>query len=326
MNIGGPVLIVAAVAVVLVAVAVILLIWDTARRAKQARINALAKTYSQVAPRGGSASLQRDIRAVQQTTAITPAPALDNVIKFYGVRADQIDLYPIPWWAFLIIIGAVATVAGGLIAAMVGPAGWLALPVTWIGGSRFLFSQLSARRARVLYVQMPDALAMIVRSVRTGLPVAEALRIVGKEAQQPTAIEFERLFNQLMIGTSLPDALVSMARRTEVPEYRFFAVALSLQGQTGGSLTDTLENLADVIRKRTAMRARAYALSSEARTTVMVLAALPFVAFTALMFIAPDYAKLLFNDSKGRQILAAAITSLLLGMGTMQLLIQRALS
>jgi tight adherence protein B len=323
MNIGAPVIIVGVVALVLVASAAALLFWDNARRAKQARISALTKTYTPITK---GSSTQRDIRAVEQVTQITASESVDGIIRFFGVRPDQIDLYPIPWWAILMILGAVAAGAGGLLAAVFGPLAWLVQPLIWIGGARFLFSSISAKRARILYTQMPDALAMIVRSVRTGLPVAEALRIVGKEAQKPTNVEFERLFNQLMIGTALPDALISMARRTEVPEYRFFAVALSLQGQTGGSLTDTLENLADVIRKRTAMRARAYALSSEARTTVMVLAALPFVAFIALMFVAPDYAKLLVNTPTGRKILAAAVMSLLLGMGTMQLLIRRALS
>jgi tight adherence protein B len=320
---GAPVILVGVGAILLVAVAAVLLIVDATRKAKQARINSLLKVYTPSNKGGGE---QQNIRAVQRDTSITSADSANAVIKFFGVRADQVDLYPAPWWALLLGMGAIGTIAGGLLSAVFGYYGWAAQPLTWLLGSRFLFGAISARRARILYTQMPDALAMIVRSVRTGLPVAEALRIVGKEAQQPTAIEFERLFNQLMIGAALPDALISMARRTEVPEYRFFAVALSLQGQTGGSLTDTLENLADVIRKRTAMRARAYALSSEARTTVMVLASLPFVAFVALLFMAPQYATLLLDTNQGREILAAAILSLLLGLGMMQLMIRRALS
>jgi tight adherence protein B len=197
--------------------------------------------------------------------------------------------------------------------------------VAWVMISRVVFGGFSARRARKLYVQMPDALGMIVRSVRTGIPVAEALRIVGKEAQVPTNAEFERLYNQLLIGQSLSEALISMALRTEVPEYRFFAVALALQGQTGGSLTDTLENLGDVIRKRTAMRARAYALSSEARTTMMVLASLPFVAGIALLVLAPTYVAQLVDTARGRKILASAVVMLLMGIGTMQFMIKKAL-
>jgi tight adherence protein B len=317
-----PVIIVAGGAILLVGVAIALLTYESARKAKQTRITTLLKAYAPNAGRGD----QRNIRAAIPVTTITPAETADKILGFVGVRAEQLDLYPAPWWVILLAAGTVATIGGGLLSAVFGVYGWIGQPIAWLLISRSVFGTFSARRARVLYTQMPDALAMIVRSVRTGLPVAEALRIVGKEAQQPTAIEFERLYNQLLIGTSLTDALISMARRTEVPEYRFFAVALALQGQTGGSLTDTLENLADVIRKRTAMRARAYALSSEARTTVMVLASLPFVAFAALLFMAPQYVTLLIDTTRGRQILATAIVSLLLGIGMMQLMIRRALS
>jgi tight adherence protein B len=251
---------------------------------------------------------------------------LNRFVRLFGVRLDQGDLYPAPWWVLLIAVGALATVAGALLAQVFGSFGWLALPVIWVMVARSVFGMFASRRARVLYNQMPDALSMIVRSVRTGIPVPEALRIVGKEAQAPTAIEFEKLYNQLLIGQSLTEALISMSRRTEVAEYRFFAVALSLQGQTGGSLTDTLENLADVIRKRTAMRARAYALSAEARTTMLVLASLPFIAFLGLLLIAPSYVLLLLDTARGRKILASAVIMLVLGIGSMQLLIRRALS
>ncbi len=319
---SAPVIVVAVGALLLVGVAVGLLLWESGRKAKQTRITTLLKAY---APSAGRGDL-RDIRAATPVTSITPAEAADKALGVFGIRAEQLDLYPAPWWVILLAVGTLATVGAGLIAGVFGSYGWFAQPPLWLVMSRFVFGTFAARRARVLYTQMPDALAMIVRSVRTGLPVAEALRIVGKEAQQPTAIEFERLYNQLLIGTSLTDALISMAKRTEVPEYRFFAVALALQGQTGGSLTDTLENLADVIRKRTAMRARAYALSSEARTTVMVLASLPFVAFAALLLMAPQYATLLLETTRGRQIMASAIVSLLLGIAMMQFMIRKALS
>ncbi len=322
MIVSTPVIVVGVGAILLVALAVGLLLYENARKAKQTRITTLLKAYAPSTGRNDA----RNIRAVVPVTSITPAEAADKALGVFGVRAEQLDLYPAPWWVIFLAVGTLATVGAGLIAGVFGNYGWLSQPILWMFISRAVFGTFAARRARILYNQMPDALAMIVRSVRTGLPVAEALRIVGKEAQQPTAIEFERLYNQLLIGTSLTDALVSMAKRTEVPEYRFFAVALALQGQTGGSLTDTLENLADVIRKRTAMRARAYALSSEARTTVIVLASLPFVAFVALLFMAPQYATLLLDTTRGRQIMASAVVSLLLGIGMMQLMIRKALS
>ena len=307
-------------AILLIGVAVGLLLLDGGRKAKQSRIESALKPYSGPSGRGDQKSVK-----TASVSAVAPIDPSNRVMLLFGVRTDQLDLYPGPWWLLLIAVGATATIGAALLSAVFGIFGWVAQPVLWVMISRTVFGMFAARRARVLYTQMPDALSMIVRSVRTGIPVAESLRIVGKESQQPTAVEFERVYNQLLIGQSLTEALVAMARRTEVPEYRFFAVALALQGQTGGSLTDTLENLGDVIRKRTAMRARAYALSSEARMTMMVLASLPFVAFCALLLIAPSYATVLFETVRGRRIMAAAVTSLVLGIGTMQFMIKKAL-
>jgi len=323
LKLSPPILIMAAVAIVVIMLAVILLMVDSARAAKQKRIDRLLKPYAPIVARAGES---RDIRAAQEVTTLTSMPIIDRLLRVFGVKAEHKDLYPAPWWALLLALATLAAVISGLGVATFGNLGWLSHPGLFLMISRTFFNAVAAKRARVLYTQMPDALAMIVRSVRTGLPVSEALRIVGKEAQQPTGAEFERLYNQLLIGTTLTDALLEMARRTTVPEYRFFAVALALQGQTGGSLTDTLENLGDVIRKRTAMRARAYALSSEARTTMMVLASLPFVAFGALLLLTPQYAELLFETARGRQILAGALSLMGMGIGTMQLMIKRALT
>jgi tight adherence protein B len=304
----------------LIVLAVFALLVDRANKAKQTRIAALLKPYT--------ATTVREARETRraQTSAVTPAVQTNAALRLVGVRLDRAQMYPAPWWAILLLVGAVATGGAFMLAATVGKLGWLSQPVLWFGASKLVFGIFNARRARTLYNQMPDALAMIVRSVRSGIPVQEALRIVGREGLPPTSEEFERLYNQLLIGQSLPDALFALAKRTEVREYRFFAVALSLQAQTGGSLTDTLENLADVIRKRVAARARAHALSSEARMTMFMLAVLPLVAFLALAVISPAYIMLLIDTVRGRAILGAAILMLSMGMGSMQFLIKKALS
>jgi len=304
----------------LIALAVVALMVDRASKARQARITALLKPYA-------PATL-REVRDSRRLTpsAIAPVVQTNSMLSFVGVRLNRADLYPAPWWLILCLTAAVSVGVAVLSVATVGKYGWLSAPVAWLALSKVVFGVFNARRARTLYQQMPDALAMIVRSVRSGIPVQEALRIVGREGLPPTSEEFERLYNQLLIGQSLPDALLALAKRTEVREYRFFAVALSLQAQTGGSLTDTLENLADVIRKRVAARARAHALSSEARMTMFMLAALPVVAFLALAVISPAYVMLLINTPRGRAILGTAILMLSMGMGSMQFLIRKALS
>lgn len=166
---------------------------------------------------------------------------------------------------------------------------------------------------------------MIVRSVRVGIPVSEAIRTVSREGPEPTAIEFGRLSDQVAIGVALEDALRDVAVRSGLPEYRFFATALALQAQTGGALTEILENLADVIRKRVATRARAHALASEAKTSSYILAALPVVTGLAIGVLNPKYMSLLFTDPMGNKVFAAAIGMLGLGMGVMRLTISRSL-
>ncbi|MBV8702255.1 MAG: type II secretion system F family protein, partial [Acetobacteraceae bacterium] len=154
----------------------------------------------------------------------------------------------------------------------------------------------------------------------------EALGTVGREAPAPTGAEFRHLYDEIAIGLSVQDGLWEMARRIGLPEYRFFAVALSLQGQTGGNLTDTLQNLADVIRRRVAIGRKAMAMTSEARTTAAALVALPLLAGAGLAVLQPAYLGLFFSEPHGRLILAAAIGSLGLGITSMRMIISRTLS
>jgi tight adherence protein B len=167
---------------------------------------------------------------------------------------------------------------------------------------------------------------MIVRAVRVGVPVGEAIHIIAHEQPQPTAGEFERLANQLSIGEPLDQAIMSMARHAELAEYRFFAIALTLQSKAGGALSGTLENLADMIRKRIAVKERAHALASEARMSIYVLTGLPVVVGGAMMFLNPSYITLLITEPLGNKLLIAAVMMLLTGVGVMQFIVKKSVS
>jgi len=167
---------------------------------------------------------------------------------------------------------------------------------------------------------------MVSRSVRVGVPVTESVRVVAREAQSPTREEFGKAADQVQIGLDLENALLEMAERNDLPEYRFFATALALQSQTGGGLTETLETLADTIRKRENARKRGHALASEARTSIYVLAVLPIVVGAMLYVINPDYIGLLFTDKAGQKLLGIAIGMLITGLYVMQQIIKRSLS
>ncbi len=251
----------------------------------------------------------------------------DRLGKVFGFDQDKLDQYMAPWPVIIIGAFVIAVIASILSAGIVGTLiSRLTIPFVWILLSRTTFSRGEAKRKAVLLNQFPDTLGLIVRAVRVGIPVTESLRVVAKEAPEPTKSEFFKVADQINIGTSPDQALRELALRSGLPEYGFFAATLTLQAQTGGGLTETLELLADVIRKRVAMKARGYALSAEARTSSMVLGSLPVLTGLMLAILSPEYMGLLITDKTGNLVLGAAILSLVTGVFTMQMIIRKSLS
>ena len=243
----------------------------------------------------------------------------------FGFDAQSPDRYPVRWWLGVSVTLALAVAARTLVADLAGFLSWLAIPFAWVGLSRGFFGWFDRRLRERLLAQFPDALAMIVRSVRVGIPVQEAVRTVSREAPNPTGEEFTRLINDASVGVSMEDAMNQMARRAGLPEYRFFATALSLQNQTGGALSETLENLADVIRKRAALKAKGHAMTSEAKATAGILAALPVIMGLILWALSPNYIALLFNDPLGRNLFGIAVVSLITGLLVIRTIIKKSL-
>jgi tight adherence protein B len=182
------------------------------------------------------------------------------------------------------------------------------------------------RRLRTLFEQFPDALAMLVRAVRVGIPITGGMRSVATDSPDPTGREFRQVADQLTVGVTLDQTLCALASRNKLSEYGFFATALALQAETGGTISDTLERLADVIRKRVALREHARALASEARTSIYILAALPVFAGGALAVINPEYLYTLFVEPQGRTVFAIAVAMLTTGIVTMRTIVSRSLS
>ncbi len=193
----------------------------------------------------------------------------------------------------------------------------------FLGVPRFVCALSLSRQRFTLLDQMPDALGLLVRAARTGMPIAEGVTVVATESPQPTASEFLYASDAVSVGTPLEDALEKMAQRTGMAEYRFFVTAVTLQRETGGNLGETLDNLANTVRARKALRLKAKALTSEARSSIYVLVALPFVALGALTFLNPDYTSQLIDTQTGRSLLGAAGLLLTVGIVSMQMLMRR---
>jgi tight adherence protein B len=189
-----------------------------------------------------------------------------------------------------------------------------------------LLGNLERRRQSELFIaRFPDAMDMMVRMLRAGLPVSSAIEIVGAEAPDPVGRIFRGIANEVAIGIPLEDVLAGRVQEIEPAEFRYFTVAVSLQRATGGNLAATLESLASVIRRRKNVRAKARAMTSEVKSSAFVLGALPFVIGGMLFLLSPGYIGMLFDDPRGNLILGAIVGLLLLAVVTMRWMIKRGL-
>ena len=178
-------------------------------------------------------------------------------------------------------------------------------------------------RAQFLEV-FPDALDLICRAVKAGLPVTEAMAAAGRDIADPVGSELRAALHEIQIGAEPQDALQRVADRIRVPDFRFYVVALALQRRTGGGLAETLTNLSAVIRARKALRLKARALSSETKASAAVLAILPFIVCGLLYAINPGLMSVLFTDPRGRFMLGFAFISIVVGIGVMAKIIKGA--
>jgi tight adherence protein B len=228
--------------------------------------------------------------------------------------------------ALAFLLGAAAA---PLVAARVLGAGPMLLAAAAVaGGAAVALLYRSHRRARHeerFYMQFPQAIDMIARAIRSGLPISDAMGLVAAELEAPVGTEFRRVLDELRIGALPQEAFGRAAERLGFPEFRFFVLALDLQRETGGSLAETLETLGSVIRRRKELRLKTRALTAESRASTALLAALPFATAAGLHLINPAYLARLVDDPRGTPILLAAGASLAGGLALGRLLIRRAL-
>lgn len=163
----------------------------------------------------------------------------------------------------------------------------------------------------------PDAIDFIVRGLRSGLPIVESFNVIGNEMEEPLKDAFLNIGEQVRLGMPLEKALQEISNKLGLAEFNFFVTTIILQRETGGNLSEILNNLGDVLRKRFMMRMKIKAMAAEAKASAMIVGSLPFVVLSALMVISPDYLRPLFDDPRGKIALAGAAFSLLLGIGIM---------
>jgi tight adherence protein B len=180
-----------------------------------------------------------------------------------------------------------------------------------------VISSMAGRRQRRFLALFPESIELIVRGLKSGIPISESIKVVGRELPDPVGLEFRGITNAMLLGQSFDEALATASKRINLPEFRFFEISLGIQQETGGNLAETLDNLANILRKRKQMKQKVKALSSEARASAYILGSLPFLMFLTLYVLSPDYISVLLFDPRGHIIVAAAQLFLAIGVGIM---------
>ncbi|MFM7403772.1 MAG: type II secretion system F family protein [Erythrobacter sp.] len=169
------------------------------------------------------------------------------------------------------------------------------------------------RRTNAFITKFPDGIELLVRGLRSGLPVTETLGIVSAEVPGPVGFEFKAITDRIKVGKTMEDSLQDTAEKLGIAEFNFFTITLAIQRETGGNLAETLSNLADVLRKRAQMKLKIKAMSSESKASAYIVGSLPFLVFGAIMVVNPDYMAGFFADD--RLIVAGLGAGVWMGIG-----------
>jgi tight adherence protein B len=257
------------------------------RKAIQAKLREVeAKRSGQNRYRLGSALAQAGL-------AWTPAQFVAGSVAL-GVVSGLIGLQASP------IVGVLAIIAGGL------------------GVPQFVLRHKAKRRLARFVALFAEALDVIIRGVRSGLPLGECLHVIAREVADPVGGEFRMVTEGVRLGMTMEESLRRMALRVPTPEVKFFAIVIGIQQQTGGNLAETLAKLSDVLRSRKRMRDKVSAVSGEAKASATIIGSLPLVVSALLGIVSPDYITLLFTSSTGNWILAGSAMIMSIGVVVMR--------
>ncbi|MEA3040834.1 MAG: tight adherence protein [Sphingomonadales bacterium] len=293
-----PILIVAAGLVAALTMVFFALHGPSASKASGRRLEGLRERHSKSAEVATQAQLKRIIAGRQNrmdgfAQRFIPNPALLRLRLHKTGRTWTVGQY------FLASAGITAVVF--LVLMMKGLPLLLALFVSLfigIGLPHLVVSKLIAKRIGKFTARFPDAIELMVRGLRSGLPISETIGVVADEIQGPIAVEFRNVSDKMKIGRTMESALQETADRLGTPEFQFFVISLAIQRETGGNLAETLSNLAEVLRKRAQMKLKIKAMSSESKASAWIVGALPFIVFTLIWFINNSYMTKFFVDER----------------------------
>jgi tight adherence protein B len=302
-------------------------VFEGDRRRLQRRMERLGQPAAAPAEKDGA----QKVESVRRQEAASSIKSLDRLLKGVLPNATVLRLrleragWTVKVGDYLLGCLVLAVLTALLVWAIYGLHPLLALLIGAGAGSglpHFIVARQTQKRLRRFTSLLPDALELVTRGIKSGLPVSEAIHTIGEEVQDPVGGEFREISAQMKIGVPMDEALWSAAKRLSIPEFKFFVISLSIQQETGGNLAEVLEKLSEMVRRREQVRLKIKAMSSEARASAMIIGARPFIMGVLIYLVNPDYMIRLFTDPRGWLMLGFGLTSMAIGVAVMSKMIK----
>ncbi|MBX6425076.1 MAG: type II secretion system F family protein [Variibacter sp.] len=259
--------------------------------------------------------LEETLRELERRQRKAKNPPLSVRIEQAGLRWSRQQ--------FLIVsavLGAVGFLMGLLMNAGLPVAAVLGVAAA-VGAPRWLLAFLKRRREQQFLDVFPDAVDVVVRGIKAGLPLLDCLKVIATEAPEPVRSEFKAIVETQTVGLPLGEACAKLYERVPLAEANFFGIVIGIQQKTGGNLSEALSNLSRVLRDRKRMKAKIKAMSMEAKASAMIIAALPVAVMLLVYLTSPNYIELLWTEPVGRVMLAGCVIWMSLGVLVMKKMI-----
>lgn len=286
---------------------------------RRASVAATAGTGRQRVDRGQQKSkreqIEQSLKEIEQRHNRSRRPPLSMRLALAGLSwtKQQFILMSAALGLFAFFIPVIAGI-GILPALGTGFGAGIGLPL-WV------LAFMKKRREKKFLLALPDAVDVIVRGIKAGLPLFDSIRVVATESPQPLREEFARIIEGQAIGIPLGNACVKMYERMPLPETNFFGIVIQIQQQAGGNLSEALGNLSRVLRDRRKMAAKIQAMSMEAKASAVIIAALPVAVMILVWLTSPNYIELLWTHPTGRFLLAGCVVWMTMGVLVMRKMI-----
>ncbi|WP_421859136.1 type II secretion system F family protein [Oricola sp.] len=251
----------------------------------------------------------------KKRAAGTTNPPLKKLLLQAGLKIDARTFY---------VYSAVCAVVCTILAYFLGVPPLYLIGVLFAGGlglPRWIVGLMRKRRMKAFLEEFPNAIDVVVRAIKSGLPLNDGLRLIAAEAREPVKSEFRRIIETQQLGLSTPEACARMYQSMPLPEANFFAIVIQIQASAGGNLAEALGNLSRVLRDRKKMKAKVSAMSMEAKASAAIIAALPFIVTILVYLTSPNYITLLFTTNTGNLIIGVSAVWMSIGVFVMRQMI-----